>query len=410
VRLAFTSGELSLAGMRASALAADFGTPLYCYDEQTLRQRCRSLKSLVSLENFQVYYSAKANGSVALLKIIQSEGLLADAMSPGELLAATEAGYDPKDLLFVSNNVSTEIFGEIAQAGVVKCCVDSLGQLSRWLKARPGGRAVLRINPAQGAGHHQKVVTAGKVKFGIDPALIPEAITQAQALGGEVKGLMVHIGSLFLDPEPWLKAVDWLLAIAEQYPQIDYIDFGGGMGIPYDRSQEAEFPVAVFGQALEARLTAWMDKTGRRPTFAIEPGRFVVAESGVCLIQVQSVKINQGTSFTGTNLGFNFLIRPEMYGAYHEILAATKAGEGSSTNVVGNICESGDYLGKDRNLPALEEGDLLVVRDTGAYGFSMASNYTGMGRPAEVLIGLDGQARLIRRRESPEQLLQNQIY
>ncbi|MDT8445924.1 MAG: diaminopimelate decarboxylase [bacterium] len=399
-----------LGGRDPGDLARRFGTPLYLYDEAVLRRNASALAQLVPLDNFRVYYSAKANSNVSLLQIIRQEGLGVDALSAGEVLAEEAAGYKTPEILFVSNNVPQKTFDWMVQKGIRHCCVDSLGQMRRWLKAQQGGKVTLRLNPAQGAGHHEKVITAGKVKFGIEPELLDQAILEAQQLGGQVNGLMIHIGSLFLQAEPWLEAVDWLLGWAEKYPQIDYIDFGGGLGLPYDRSQEGEFPLADFGQALHQKLNQWMERNGRRPTFAIEPGRFVVAESGLCLVEVQSVKTNQGIRFVGTDLGFNFLIRPEMYGSFHQILHATKTGEGPPVMVVGNVCESGDYLGKDRPLPDCEEGDLLLVRDTGAYGFSMASNYNSMGRPAEVLLETSGGERLIRRREEPDVLLGPQIY
>jgi diaminopimelate decarboxylase len=154
-----------------------------------------------------------------------------------------------------------------------------------------------------------------------------------------------------------------------------------------------------------------MDETGRNPTFAIEPGRFLVAESGACLTEVHSTKVNCGIRFVGTDLGFNFLPRPELYGAYHEIIHATKdSREQEKVTVVGNVCESGDYLGRDRILPKIKKGDILLVRDTGAYSFSMASNYNSMSRPVELLLQTNGRVKLIRKRETHKDLIRNQIY
>ncbi|OGH00208.1 MAG: diaminopimelate decarboxylase [Candidatus Lambdaproteobacteria bacterium RIFOXYD1_FULL_56_27] len=402
-------GTIQLGKLSPEELAGRFGTPLYLYDEQTLRNRCRSLKD--ALPGINLYYSAKANSNVSLLKVIKAEGLLVDAMSPGEVIQELEAGYQPKELLFVSNNVPQTTFDWLAAQGVERVIADSLSQMTRWCKAKPGAKVVLRLNPGKGAGHHEKVVTAGKVKFGIDPDLLPQAMEQAKALGGKVTGLMVHIGSLFLDPQPWLEAVDWLLAQAAPYRELEYLDFGGGLGIPYDRTTTEPFPLESFAKALLERLSAFETLTQRKTEFALEPGRFLVAESGFCLARVQSVKVNQGIKFLGTDLGFNFLIRPEMYGSYHEILHCSKEEPGATpVQVVGNVCESGDYLGKDRLLPETQEGDLLLVRDTGAYGFSMASNYNSMPRPAEVLIQTDGEPRLIRRAQKPEDILRDQVF
>jgi len=404
-----TKGQLYMGPKSLVSLAEDFSTPLYAYSEQTLRSRCQQLKQ--SFEGLTLCYSAKANSNVALLQIIKDEGIGVDAMSEGEIIQEMAAGYHPEDILFVSNNVTTAHFGRVAAMGINRVVVDSMDQMRRWLAVKPGAHVVLRLNPTQGAGHHQKVITAGKVKFGFDPNLLDQAILEAKELGGKVAGLMIHIGSLFMDPEPWLKAIDWLLDIAKAHPELEYLDFGGGMGVPYNRTTDQPFPMESFAKSLNQRLQGYCEETGTNPEFAIEPGRFLVAECGFCLAEVQSVKVNQGIKFIGTNLGFNFLIRPEMYGAYHEICHVTKE-ENSQTpvQVVGNVCESGDYLGQDRLLPETEVGDLLLIRDTGAYGFSMSSNYNSMAKPAEVLVDLKGHTKVIRAAEEPSGILKGQIY
>jgi len=403
------NAELHLGEKSLVSLAKEFGTPLYAYSEATLRERCKKLRQ--AFGDLTLCYSAKANSNVSLLKIIKSEGIGVDAMSQGEILQEMAAGYPPEEILFVSNNVTTSHFEAVAKLGVNRVVVDSFDQMIRWLTIKPGAQVVLRLNPTQGAGHHKKVITAGKVKFGFEASLLDTAIKKARELGGEVTGLMIHIGSLFMDPEPWLKAIDWLLEIAESHPQIQYLDFGGGMGVPYDRTTTGEFPMEVFAEGLNKRLEAFRQKTGTNPEFALEPGRFLVAESGFCLAEVQSVKVNQGITFIGTNLGFNFLIRPEMYGAYHEILHVTKEGTlADPVQIVGNVCESGDYLGQDRKLPQTEVGDLLLIRDTGAYGFSMSSNYNSMRKPAEVLVDESGKTRVIRNPQEPEDVLTGQVY
>ncbi|MDX2470033.1 MAG: diaminopimelate decarboxylase [SAR324 cluster bacterium] len=404
--------SVSFSGIPATKLAEDFGTPLYIYDEKTIRKNCQALKSMVDLPNFEVFYSAKANTNIALLKIIKSEGLKIDAMSLGELALEKEAGFEASEILFLGNNLKESDIKAVTGEGI-KCCLDSLDQVERFCKIAPNTNFYIRLNPGvgTGAGHHEKVVTAGKVKFGIDLSLLDEAIILAKAQGCKVTGFMVHIGSLFLDSTPYLNAIEQLLEIAKSYPDIEYIDFGGGIGVAYDRETEQPFPFADFSEKFSKILKDWMSDTGRAPTFAMEPGRFVVAESGACLAEVQSVKTNSGVHFAGTNLGFNFLLRPEFYQAYHEIIKATGLqGEKVTYNVTGNVCESGDNLGKDRELAKCKVGDLLLVRDTGAYGYAMASNYNSMCRPAEVLITATGEAKLIRKREETADLLKNQIY
>ncbi|PCI30288.1 MAG: diaminopimelate decarboxylase [SAR324 cluster bacterium] len=404
-------GELQFGKSSATELIEQFGSPLYLYDEETMRARCREMKNLCSLPNFRVYYSAKANTSIALLKIARQEGLHVDAMTVGEIYQEKLAGFTKEEILFLSNNVQPQHFQEVIDQDIL-VCIDSLSQLETYCALAPGKEVYIRVNPGKGAGHHEKVITAGKVKFGIEPDGIPEAFEIAKKHSCRLTGFQMHIGSLFLQGEEFTPAIQTMLDIAKQYPQIEYIDFGGGFGIPYDREQEQPFPLEKFSETFTSLLTNWMEETGRKPIFAIEPGRFLVAEAGSCLIQVQATKVNSGIKFIGTDLGFNFLLRPEFYGSYHEIIHATNGDNSQKevVTVVGNVCESGDHLGKDRELPLIQEQDLLLIRDTGAYGFSMASNYNSMMRPAEVLIQSDGKARLIRKRETIETLVNNQIF
>lgn len=403
--------QVYFGSISARELVERFGSPLYIYEESVLRDRCRKVKGLCELENFHISYSAKANSSIALMRIIREEGLAVDAMSAGEIYLEKQAGFTPNQILFLSNNVSEEDFKTIVRQGV-KVCVDSISQLERYCKIRPDSEVYIRLNPGVGDGHSEKVITAGKVKFGIEFDMIDAAVGKADEYGCKITGFTIHIGSLFLSPEIFHQSVEKLLNIAEKYPDIQYIDFGGGIGIPYDRENEKDFPFEEYSKTFTETLQKWQENTGRTVTFAIQPGRYVVAEAGSCLTTVQSIKKNQGIKFIGTDLGFNMLLRPEFYGSYHEIRHAEKTSkETEPADVVGNVCESGDTLGKARSLPSnTEVGDILLIRDTGAYGYSMASNYNGMPRPAEVLIPLNGRPRLVRQRETINDLVRNQVY
>jgi len=404
------NGELVFGKYSASTLIKKYGSPLYIYDEKTIRKRCKEVLNLCSLPNFKVCYSAKANTSISLLQIIKEEGLSVDAMTTGEIFLEKLAGFSNKEILFLSNNVNDDDFKEVISQGI-KVCIDSLTQLETYSNLCTNQEIYIRINPGKGSGHHEKVITAGKVKFGINPEDIPQAIEIAAKNSNKITGFQIHIGSLFLEKEDYLKAIIKLLDISKQYTEINYIDFGGGMGIPYDRDKETPFPLEDFSKDFSSILVQWMEETGRNPTFAIEPGRFIVAESGSCLTEVHSTKTNSDIKFIGTDLGFNFLLRPELYGSFHEIIHATsESSEIEKVTIVGNVCESGDHLGKDRLLPKINKGDILLVRDTGAYGFSMASNYNSMKRPVEILLQADGNIKLIRKRESNEDLVKNQLY
>lgn len=398
-------------------LVRQFGSPLYVYNETILRRACRDLLGLSSHPGFRVNYSAKANANPALLRVVREEGCLVDAMSPGELHINTLAGFTPDEMLYVCNNVSADEMRHATEQGLV-VSVDSLSQLDTFGRVNPGGRVMVRINPGIGAGHHKKVVTAGKeTKFGIDPHALDELRATLARHALTLCGLNQHIGSLFMESDDYLAAVDFMLEYAANLPEdlragLAIIDFGGGFGIPYRKhDNQPRLDLTRLGQGLHARLTDFCARTGYAGRFYVEPGRYIPAESGVLLGTVHAVKNNGPSRYVGTDLGFNVLMRPVMYDAHHDIEVYREGGVPDihliPQTVVGNICESGDILAKDRPLPELREGDVIGVLDAGAYGFAMASTYNLRLRPAEVLLTADGTARLIRRRDTVEDLTRN---
>lgn len=394
-------------------LVSRFGSPLYVYNENILREHCRDLTGLSSHPGFCVNYSAKANTNPALLRIIRSEGCVVDAMSPGELHLNTLAGFTPDEITYVCNNVSAEELKNAVDHGCV-VSVDSLAQLELFGQVAPGGRVMVRFNPGIGAGHSEKVVTGGKkTKFGVDPDMLPEveAIVARHQLC--LVGVNQHIGSLFMEAGPYLDAMNILLATAERLLKLGYpleiVDFGGGFGMPYHKYEgQSRMDMEALGKAIHSCLTEWSERTGYKGRFFIEPGRYVVAECGVVLGTVHATKNNGPHRFAGTDIGFTVLARPMLYDAFHDVEIYRENGTPDETmeeqTVVGNICESGDILAKDRMLPHIEQGDIIAMLDAGAYGWVMASSYNQRTRPAEVLIGADGKARLIRRRETLEDL------
>jgi len=397
----------------AEELIKEYGSPLFVYDESIIRQRCRELKGLVNKKNFQVNYSCKANNNVALLKIIREEGLMVDAMSPGEIFLEMAAGYSSDEILYICNNVSKDEMLYAIEKNV-KVSVDSLNQLSYFGQINPGGSVFVRMNPEIGDGHHDSVVTAGRTKFGIAIQDIDKIHLIAKQYDLTIVGVNMHIGSLFLEPDNYLNAIIKLLEIAENFPKLKYVDFGGGIGIPYNKNNENRFSIDDFAKQLEKILNEWEIKNNKFDViFILEPGRYIVAESCKILTTVHSIKNNYGTKYIGTDVGFNLLLRPELYkpSAYHEIVVANAENrELEVVSVCGNICESGDFLAKDRMLPKTELGDTLIILDCGAYGFSMSSNYNARLRPAEILIEQSGSIKVIREKETFEYLLNNQIF
>ena len=392
-----------------------YGSPLYVYNEAVLRDRCRRLKNLSSHPGFGVNYSVKANANPTLLRIIREEGLVVDAMSPGEIYMDKLAGFSSDQILYIANNISQEEMRHALDEGLL-ISVDSLSQIETLGRINGGGKIMVRFNPGIGAGHHQKVVTAGKeTKFGVTPDLLDDVLALLKKYNMTLAGINQHIGSLFMEADGYIEAAKVLLHLADRLPAdvlstLEIIDFGGGPGIPYHKYDgEAPLDMDRFGKLLHELMTEWSARTGYQGRFLIEPGRFVVAECGVILTGVNNVKYNGPNCYVGTDVGFNVLARPAMYDSFHDMeIYAGPAGMADRAEkeqtIVGNICESGDILAKKRLLPAMHEGDVLGILDAGAYGFSMSSSYTQRCRSAEVLIDLDGKARLIRRRETPEDL------
>ncbi len=395
------------------SLIEKFGSPLYVYNENILRERCKDLVGLCKTEGLHINYSAKANANPHLLKIVKEEGCLVDAMSPGELYLDMKVGYKPQEVLYVCNNVSIDEMKNALEKGVL-ISVDSLLQVEQLCQLNPGGKIMVRFNPGIGAGHSAKVVTGGKeTKFGVDPEKLPELLQILDKYNVKLAGINHHIGSLFMEGESYIVAAEILLDLALRLPHFDdleIIDFGGGFGIPYHKYEKQErFDLQAFSKLLNETLSAWAKEYHYKGKFYLEPGRYIAAECGLILGSVYNTKTNGTKPYVGTDLGFNTLARPMLYDSFHDVEIYRKDFDGQNTEeieqtIVGNICESGDIIVKNRVLPVIKENDIIAMLDAGAYGFSMSSNYTQRLKPAEVLIQKDGSAKLIRRRDTFEDI------
>jgi diaminopimelate decarboxylase len=392
----------------ASDLISKYGSPLYLYHEDTMRLRLRELAGLLAHRPWHPSISVKANGNPLLLAIARSEGLRGDAMSPGEILLLEAAGFLPGEIFFIPNNVGLEELRFAARRGILTS-LDSLDQVRLFARERVSPRVALRVNPGTGDGHHEKVVTAGgRTKFGLLPEELPEAIDILTGHDVSLVGLNQHIGSGFLEPSRYLDAARFLLELAHGLPQLEFVDFGGGFGIPY-REGEPRLDLKSLGLELDAMLSRWCLATGRSIEARIEPGRYWCGESGCVIGTVHAVKRRAEGVIAGTDIGFNALQRPVLYDAWHRIdllptdVISTRLTE--TVTWVGNICESGDILGSDRSGPCPVSGDHVLVRDTGAYGWSMSSSYNARPRLPELLLQDDRTVRLIRRRETNEDLM-----
>ena len=395
-------------------LISEYGTPLYVYNEDILRMRCREIKNLVSYENFVPHYSIKSNTNIHLLQIVHEEGLHADVMSPGEIYLALESGFKPNELFYIPNNATPEDMRYAIERGILTS-VDSLSQLELYGTLNPGGKVAIRFNPGIGAGHHEKVITAGKkTKFGVDPNDLEQVYHLLKKYNLTLVGINQHIGSLFMNADPYIESTSFILEFAKQFDTLEFIDLGGGFGIPYHKQDgEARLDMQTLGHRLDEVLHTFAHEYGKKIQFQIEPGRYIPCESGILLGTVTSLKHNGTTHYMGTDIGFNVLQRPIMYGSHHDIELYSQNAFPHTTltpfTVVGNICESGDILATDRLLPTPHIGDMIGIMDAGAYGFCMSSSYNQRPRCAEVLIESPGSIRLIRKRETFEDLIRNML-
>ena len=388
-------------------IAEEFGTPLYVYSEDILRRRMKDVAGIITKYPYIANYSMKANSNIEILKIALQEKVNCDAMSEGEIRLLLKAGFSPDKIFFVPNNIDAKEMQFAIDNGIMTS-LDSVDQLKLYGTLNPGSKCAIRINPGVGAGHHEKVVTAGKkTKFAIAEEDIDEAIKVAKEYNLKICGINQHVGSLYMEPEPFLNAVDQFLRIAKKFPGLEFIDFGGGFGIPYHKLEDEE-PFDIYKLSIEwtKKLDEFVSSYGSVPLFKSEPGRYCVAESGVILGRVNAIKFNGDRKYIGTDVGMNVLARPVLYDSWHdiEIFSAGKAVSGmkEEATITGNICESGDVLCKDRPMPPIKDNDLICVLDAGAYGYSMCYSYNTRLKPAEVMINSDGSYRLIRRRETYE--------
>jgi len=397
-------GELTLGGVAATQLAAEFGTPLVVYCEATIRAQARAYRD--AAPDALVVYGTKAFPSVALLRILAEEGIGADVSTLGELAVASTAGIPGDRILFHGNNKSDDELRGAAVAGAT-VVLDAPDEPAR-AAAAGVRRAFVRLTPGVEAVTHQSIQTAhDESKFGLaaEPALA--VVAEARALGVDVAGVHFHVGSQLAQVDESLVAVDRLAAFCERArtelgwtPAV--LDIGGGLGIRYTRDEQVP-EIADFVGPLVARLRErWTDPV----QIVLEPGRSLVGRAGVTLYRVGVLKESGGVHYAAIDGGMSDNPRPQLYGARYEALLANRADELADGvfRIAGKHCESGDVLIDAAELPHPRRGDLLAVPATGAYTLTMGSNYNGVPRPAVVLVR-DGEARVIRRRESVDDLL-----
>jgi len=402
-------GNLSIGGADAVELAEKYGTPLYVIDEMKIRNNYRMLYEAFSdqYNDFKIFYACKANTNLAVMRILEQIGSGIDAVSPGEIYTALLVGFDPEKVIYTGNNVTDEELKYAVESGVI-INLDSISSLKRLSKLTDPEKVKIsfRINPKVGAGHHEHCITGGELsKFGVMEEEAADVYILTQDLGFTPIGIHTHIGSGILDPEPFMLAARTLMDVAGRVKEeaglkFEFIDFGGGLGIPYT-PDEKKLDLEKFSKKI---VKLYKDKLNEysmgKPTMCIEPGRYIVGDTSTLLTKVNTIKQSY-RKFAGVDAGFNTLLRPSMYGSYHHIVAANKpdAENVQNIDIAGNVCESGDLFARDRLMPELEEGDILAILNAGAYAFSMSSQYNSRPRAMEVIVN-NGESEVVRERET----------
>lgn len=395
---------VNIQGLNLEQLGKEFGLPLYVYDTEIIKRQYQRLKSAFAALDTRIKYPVKALNNLNILKFLRGLGAGLDTVSIGEVQLGLKAGFAPSEIIFTPNGIS---FAELKQAvslGVM-INIDNIPMLERF-GAEYGGSVAccIRFNPHLYGGSNSKIQT-GHIdsKFGISVFQQRHVERIVAATGIQVTGIHVHTGSEILDSSVYLQGANILFEIAKTFKDLTFIDFGSGFKVPYQEN-DVVTDLNDLGLKLSEAYQEFKAEFGRDVQIWFEPGKYLVSESGYFLMQVNVVKPTPSTVFVGVDSGLNHFIRPMMYGGYHDMVNLSNPdGPLRVYSVVGYICET-DTFGSDRKLTEVREGDVICLKNAGAYGFTMSSNYNSRPRPAEVMIE-NGQAKLIRRRETLDDLL-----
>jgi len=402
-------------------IADKFGTPTYVYDRNLIRENFRKVKNAFvrRYKNSKILYAYKANTNLAICRLLKKEGAGADVVSGGELYTALKVGVNRNHILFTSNSKTDNELKMAVDSGIT-VNVDSVDELKILNEIAKKKRKIVkisfRINPNVSPKTHLKISTGLKEsKFGIhiDKGLAINAYKIASEMSNvKIVGIHTHIGSQLTDTIATeiasKKIMDFVYQLKKKLGIVlNFIDLGGGFGISYYGKKIIQ--VDDFASKIIPIFRAGCKKLNYYPELWVEPGRYIVAESGVLLTRVNNVKETPYKKFVNVDAGFNTLIRPAMYGSYHRVIVVNKINKESikKYDIAGNICESGDILAKDRKLPRVEKNDIVAFLDAGAYGFSMASQYNSQPLPAEALVR-GNKIDLIRKRGTYKDLYLNQ--
>jgi len=401
------NGQALVNNVRLTDLCEKYGTPLYVYDGNKIVEQYKRMKNAIKTDRLKINYAIKALNNLSILRLLHSLGAGLDTVSIEEVHLGLMAGFEPENIVYTPNMVSREEVEEAIKLGV-KINIDNISTLEYIGHKYERHPLCIRINPHIMAGGNENI-SVGHIdsKFGISIHQMPLVNRLVKALNINVEGVHMHTGSDILDINVFLIATDLLFDVARNFADLKYIDFGSGFKVKY-KPEDYETDIEMFGDKIGRKFEEFCEETGKDLTLMFEPGKFLVSESGYLLVQTNLIKQTTSTVFAGVNSGFNHLIRPMLYNAYHRITnISNPEGEPRIYTLVGYICET-DTFGYNRRISEIRLGDYLALHNAGAYGFTMASNYNSRLRPAEALI-LDGKDYLIRRRETLSELTHLQV-
>lgn len=402
------NNRFNIQGVDLLELANTFGTPVYVYDTEKIKFQYNNLiKSFPNIE-IKLKYAAKALTNTSILKYLRSLGAGLDAVSIQEVELGLIAGFKPEEIMYTPNGVSFEEIKEGIEKGVM-LNIDNISILEQFGNEYQDKIPVcIRLNPHLMAGGNHKIST-GHIdsKFGISILQTRHLLRVIDTYKINVVGLHMHTGSDILDADVFLNGAKLLFDLAKDFNSLEFIDFGSGFKVPYHES-DVQVDLADLGRKISKAFMEFCNEYGRDLQLWFEPGKYLVSEAGVLLVKTNVVKTTPATVFAGVDSGLNHLIRPMMYDAYHDIVNISNVnGTKRVYTIVGYICET-DTFGWDRKLDEVTEGNILAIKNAGAYGYSMSSNYNSRFRPPEVLI-LNGKSHLIRKRETLDDITRNQV-
>jgi diaminopimelate decarboxylase len=389
-------------------VASEYGNPVYVYDsEKIASQYQRLINAFSSVGDLRINYATKALSNISILKLMKQLGSGLDTVSIQEVQLGLAAGFEPQAIIYTPNGVSLKEIEAVTKMGV-QINIDNLSLLEQFGTRHPKTPVCIRINPHVMAGGNSNI-SVGHIdsKFGISIHQIPHLLRIVENTAMNINGIHMHTGSDILDIDVFLHAAEILFDTAKHFKNLEFLDFGSGFKVPYHEN-DIETNIEELGEKLSKRFIAFCQEYGSDLQLIFEPGKYLVSQAGHFVTQVNVVKQTTSTVFAQVDSGFNHLIRPMLYGSHHHVENLSNPnGKERFYSVVGYICET-DTFGSNRKIAEITEGDLLVFRNSGAYCFSMASNYNSRYRPAEVLWH-KGKAHLIRKRETFEDILHNQV-